>query len=400
MNPGGTLARALQPYQLAGLTLRNRIVKAATFEGRTPGGAASAELAAFHARIAQGGTGLTTVSYCAVSPDARTFDDQLYLHEGVYQGLLALADAVHAQGGAVSGQLAHCGGFKRSTPVEARRPLGPSAGINQYGLLSGVPLSGAMGPDDFTRVVRQYAESARLLQRAGFDAVEIHMGHGYLLSQFISPASNRRKDAYGGSLANRMRLPLQVLDAVRNAVGGAFPILCKINLSDGFDGGLALDECVQACRLLERGGIDAIELSGGFVSRSPMYLFGGGGSPLPAMIRSERSALHRVMLRAGGGKLFPALPYRELYFLDQARRVRDAVQTPLVYLGGAASADAIRTAFDAGFEMVALGRALLYDPDLCHHLSAQPDYVSGCTHCNECVASMALPGGTRCTVTC
>lgn len=396
MNAAGVPVQALQPTRLAGLPLRNRIVKAATFEGRTPGGQAGDELAAFHARIAQGGTALTTVSYCAVSPDARTFDDQLYVHEGVLPGLRALADGVHAHGGAVSAQLAHCGGFKRSKPVEARRPLGPSAGINQYGLLSGVPLSGAMGAADFDRVVRQYADSARLLRRAGFDAVEIHMGHGYLLSQFLSPASNRRTDQYGGTLANRMRLPLQVLQAVRNATAGDFPILCKINLSDGFDGGLTLDDCIEACRLLAAAGIDAIELSGGFVSRTPMYLFGGGGSPLPHMIRSEPSALHRMMLRVGGGRLFPGLPYRDMYFLDQARRVRDAVQVPLVYLGGASSAAAIRTALDAGFDLVALGRALLYDPDLCRKLASEPDYTSGCTHCNACVASMALPGGTRC----
>ncbi|WP_395407537.1 NADH:flavin oxidoreductase [Pseudoduganella sp. UC29_106] len=390
-------AAALQPFKLAGLTLHNRIVKAATFEGRTPGGEPGPELAAFHARFAKGGTALTTVSYCAVSPDARTFEDQLYLHEGVFGGIKALAEAVHAEGGAVSGQLAHCGGFKRNTPVEARRPLGPSGGINQYGLLSGVPLSGAMGKEDFARVVRQYGESAHLLRRAGFDALEIHMGHGYLLSQFLSPASNRRTDEYGGSLPNRMRFPLQVLAAVRAVVGDDFPILCKINLADGFDGGMTLDDCVQACRLLEQGGIDAIELSGGYVSRTPMYLFGGGGSPLPAMIRAEASSLHRLMLRLGGGKLFPSLPYRDLYFLEQARRVRDAVQVPLVYLGGASSAAHIETALAAGFDLVALGRALLYDPDLCRRLASEPEYQSGCTHCNGCVASMALPGGTRCT---
>lgn len=390
---------ALNPFRLAGLTLRNRIVKAATFEGRTPNGQPGAALTEFHARIARGGSALSTVSYCAVSPDARTFVDQMYLHEGVFDAMTTLASAVHAAGGAVSGQLAHCGGFKRSAPVEARRPLGPSRCINQYGLLSGVPFSDAMGPADMARVLRQYAESAAFLKRAGFDAVEIHLGHGYMLSQFISPATNHRTDEYGGSLANRMRLPLQVLDAVRSAVGDDFPILGKLNLSDGFEGGLTIDDSVQACRLLQERGINAIELSGGFVSRTPMYLFGGGDSPLPLMIQSEASALHRFMLRLGGGRLFPSLPYRELYFLEQARRVREAVSVPLIYLGGVSSAEAIRTILvDEGFDMVAIGRALVYDPDMTNRLRDEPDYVSGCTHCNGCVASMALPGGTRCVL--
>ncbi|MFC3106593.1 hypothetical protein ACFQAT_16195 [Undibacterium arcticum] len=130
---------ALQPFRVAGLTLRNRIVKAATFEGRTPNGQPGPDLTEFHARIARGGTALSTVSYCTVSPDARTFADQMYLHEAVFEPMVALASAVHAEGGAVSGQLAHCGAFKRSAPVESPRPLGPSRCINQYGLLSGIP---------------------------------------------------------------------------------------------------------------------------------------------------------------------------------------------------------------------------------------------------------------------
>ncbi|MFC3106594.1 tRNA-dihydrouridine synthase [Undibacterium arcticum] len=105
------------------------------------------------------------------------------------------------------------------------------------------------------------------------------------------------------------------------------------------------------------------------------------------------------MLRIGGSRLFPSLPYRDLYFLEQARQVRDAVSVPLIYLGGVSSAEGIRTVLlDEGFDMVAIGRALLYDPDMVHRLRDEPEYVSGCTHCNGCVAAMALPGGTRCVL--
>lgn len=228
------------------------------------------------------------------SPLARTFGDQMHVHEGVLESLQQLADGVHAEGGALSGQLAHCGGFSRSNPVTQRRRLAPGRGLNVYGLFNGVPLCGATSLADIERTVADYAHAAGLLQRCGFGALEIHMGHGYLVSQFISPATNRRSDAYGGTIENRMRLPLRVLAAVRAAVGAQMPLLAKINLCDGFDGGLDTTDAVHVARLLEADGIDAIVMSGGFVSRTPMFLF-RGDSPLQAMIAGEKNAAMRAM---------------------------------------------------------------------------------------------------------
>jgi len=309
--------------------------------------------------------------------------------------LRALADAVHAEGGAISGQLAHCGGFSRAKPVAQRRPLGPSAGINAYGLPVGVPFCGAMREADIERTVADYAGAARMLRRAGFDALELHMGHGYLLSQFISPATNRRSDAYGGSIVNRMRFPLQVLAAVREAVGSSVPLLAKINLADGFAGGLEPADAAQVARLLQAGGIDAIVMSGGFVSRTPMVLF-RGDSPLQAMIAAEPSAPMRWAMRLGGKHSFPALPFEPLYFLEQAQRVRDAVTVPLAYLGGVTSGEDVERLVRAGFELVCVGRALLHDPQFVNRLRDEPAHRSACTHCNLCVATLATPQGTRC----
>jgi 2,4-dienoyl-CoA reductase-like NADH-dependent reductase (Old Yellow Enzyme family) len=391
------ISTAFEPFALAGLTLRNRFIKTATFEGLTPGGRPGPELARFHRDVAAGGAALTTVAYCGVSADARTFADQMHVHEGQLEALRALADGVHAEGGAVSGQLAHCGGFSRAKPVLQRRPLGPSAGINAYGLPVGVPLCGAMRQADIERTVADYARTARLLRRAGFDALEIHMGHGYLLSQFISPATNRRSDAYGGSLENRMRFPLQVLAAVREAVGSDTPLLAKINLEDGFDGGLDTADAVQVARLLEAGGIAAIVMSGGFVSRTPMYLF-RGDSPLQAMIAAEPSAAMRWAMRLGGKHSFPALPFEPLYFLEQARRVRAAVRVPLAYLGGVTCGEDVERLMREGFELVCVGRALLHDPSFVLRLRDDGSHRSACTHCNLCVASMATPRGTHCVL--
>lgn len=396
IGPRSALARAFEPIRIAGLELRNRFVKTATFEGRTPGGQPGAALAGFHREVAAGGTALTTVAYCGVSPDARTFNDQMHVHDAILPALKALADGVHAQGGRVSGQLAHCGGFSRARPVHQRRPLGPSGGINDYGLLAGVPFKGAMTPADMARTAGDYAATARALRGVGFDAFEIHMGHGYLLSQFISPMLNRRSDAYGGSIDNRMRFPLQVLAAVRDAVGTDVPLLAKLNLADGLEGGLATDDAVRCAQRLEAGGIDAIVMSGGLVTHTSMFLF-RGASPLPGLITTEKNPLMRLAMKLTGRARFPDMPFEPLYFRDQALRVRDAVRVPLAYLGGVTSGGDVAQLMGDGFDLVCIGRALLREPRMVELMREDPGYRSPCTHCNECVSTMATPQGTRCT---
>lgn len=145
------LDRLMSPARLAGLTLRNRVIKTATFEGMCPGGVPGNDLINHHAGMARGGVGLTTVAYCGVSPDGLTFPGQMWMHAGVFPQLQRLASAVHAEGGAVSAQLAHCGYFTRNKPRNIPRPRGPSACINQYGVFSGVPFGGAMDSTDIAR---------------------------------------------------------------------------------------------------------------------------------------------------------------------------------------------------------------------------------------------------------
>lgn len=398
MTPSVAADKLFAPAHLAGLDLRNRVIKTATFEGMCPGGKPGGDLAEHHARMARGGVALTTVAYCGVSPDGLTFPDQMWMHEGIFAQLRHLASAVHREGGAVSAQLAHCGFFSRTRPLNIPRPRGPSACVNPYGLFSGVPFSGAMTAADIRKTLDEYRAAAAFVKRAGFDAIEIHMGHGYLLSQFISPATNRRGDAYGGSLENRMRLPLEVLAVVREAVGDDFPILAKLNLSDGFKGGLEIDESCRAAQMLAANGLNALVMSGGFTSRAPMYLF-RGESPLAQMIPLERNPLQRTAMKWFGGSLFASMPYAEMYFLEQARRVRQATDMPLVYLGGVSSRESLLQVMQQGFDFAAMGRALLRDPDLVRNLQVQGDaYENGCTHCNQCVASIARPGGIRCAL--
>ena len=219
-----------EPGRLGPLELRNRFIKAATYEGMSPGGLPSAALVELHRRVAAGGVAMTTVAYAAVDRDGRTFPDQLWLREEALDGLRALTRAVHEAGAKAAIQLAHCGGFSKLRPSGGGWPRGASMGWNAYGAASGLPLARAMRVDEIEALPEQFARAAGLAEEAGFDAVELHLGHGYLLSQFLSPGSNRRRDAWGGDLPGRMRLPLAVVAAVRERVGGRLAVTAKINV--------------------------------------------------------------------------------------------------------------------------------------------------------------------------
>ena len=388
---------ALTPFELAGLRLRNRVIKTATFEGMSPGGVPSAALVEHHRALAAGGVGMTTLAYVAVDARGRTFPDQMVLDEATATGLRSLTAAVHQEGAAASIQLAHCGGFSKDTSHrEHRGPAGPSRVLNRYGLMKGLIWVRAMDLDQIAAIPAQFARAARLACEVGFDALELHLGHGYLLSQFLSPATNRRRDAYGGSLANRLRLPLEVVAAVRQAVGPAVPILCKTNLRDDIRGGLELDEAVEVARALEGAGVDALVLSGGFVSHSAFYLL-RGGRPLREMIEVERDPKQKLALRLFGPAVIEAHPFEELFFLPLAREIRAAVTMPLCLLGGIVSAANLEQAMAEGFELVAMGRALLENPQLINQIAKGEVERSACTHCNVCVAEMDR-GGVRCVL--
>ncbi len=388
--------RAFTPIRLAGLTLRNRILKSATFEGMSPGGRASLALVEHHAELARGGVGLTTVAYAAVASAGRTFSEQLLIDADQVERLRPLTEAVHHHGGAASLQLAHCGGFSKLRAPGDRGPAGPSRAFNAYGSLGGLPWTRAMSETDIAEVVAAFADAAGLAKQAGFDAVEIHLGHGYLLSQFLSPAINRRTDAWGGSLANRSRLPIAVVRAVRERVGEAFPILCKTNLDDGFAGGLEIAEAIEIAKVLEAETVDALVLSAGFVSRSAFYLL-RGGRPLREMIAAERSWTQKLALALFGPLLVRPWPFTELFLLDQAKRVREAVAMPLALLGGVSSRENLATAMREGFDLVAVARALLANPAWVHELEAGVIERTRCTRCNVCIAEMDR-AGVRCVL--
>jgi 2,4-dienoyl-CoA reductase-like NADH-dependent reductase (Old Yellow Enzyme family) len=387
---------AFQPGRLGLLELRNRIIKTATFEGMVVDGLPSAGLLRHHRDLARGGVGMTTVAYCAVSPDARTFAEQMVMRAETVEPLRAVTDAIHAEGAAAMLQLGHAGGFSRNPALRLRRaPRGPSFGLNSYGLMSGIPFVWPMRERDMAAVARDFATAALRAREAGFDAVELHLGHGYLLSQFLSPACNRRRDGYGGPIASRLRFPLRVVDAVREALGPAFPVLAKTNLDDGVRDGLHVEDAIEVARALEAHGTSAIVLSGGLVARSAPFLMRGDW-PVQGMIEVETNPLQKLALRMLRPSFFRTFAFEPLFFLPLARRVRAAVRLPLVLLGGATSLDDLTTAMDQGFDFVAMGRALLHEPGLPRRWAAGETARSGCIPCNACVVEMDRPGGVVC----
>lgn len=389
-----SLEEAFQSRKLAGITLNNSFIKSATFEGMYDHGIPNQQLIDHHVSMAKGGVALTTISYGAVSRDARTFKYQMYINDESLVQLKVLAEQVHKEGGKVSIQLTHCGYFSKNT--EFKRPLAPSRVFNEYGVLSGIIFSKEMTLADLNRVANDFANSAKRIKEIGFDAIELHMGHGYLLSQFLSPWTNKRKDDYGGSIENRARFPLEVFERVQKAVGIDFPIIVKLNLSDGFKGGFTLDESSFVCKELEIRNCSLVILSGGFTSKTPFYLM-RGDVPLRGMIKNGSSWAEKITMALFGPLIIKKYSFSPNFFLDQAKEIRSQVSMPLAYLGGVDSKIGIEEILTAGFEFIALARPLIYDSNFLLKLKSGQITKSDCTRCNECIVEMDR-GGVRCTI--
>jgi 2,4-dienoyl-CoA reductase-like NADH-dependent reductase (Old Yellow Enzyme family) len=376
--------------RLGPVPLRNRLVKAATFEGRTPRGQVTDALVEFHREVARGGVGLTTVAYCAVAPEGRVHRHCLVLDADAARDLRRLTDAVHADGAAVSAQIGHAG-LVADARSNGARSLAPSTRFSP-------PAKGvvpAATRDDLDRVRADFARAARCAVDAGFDAVEVHLGHGYLLSSFLSPRLNRRRDGYGGDIGGRARYPREVVRAVRDAVGDRIAVTAKLNMTDGVAGGLWLDDSIEVARMLQADGtVDAIELTGGSSLQNAMYFF-RGEVPLREMLDTQPVYV-RPMMRLLAPKLFPGYPFEEGFFLSYARQFRAAVDLPLIYLGGVNRRSTAESVLGEGFEFVAMARALLREPDL--PLAWQKgDRDEGlCVHCNKCMPTIYT--GTRCVL--
>ncbi|HEX6165226.1 MAG TPA: NADH:flavin oxidoreductase [Acidimicrobiales bacterium] len=376
------------PAKLGPITLRNRIIKAATFEGLTRDHVVNDALIDFHRKVAAGGVGMTTLAYCAVSPDGCGTPNELVLTPEAAPGLARFAEAVRAEGAAVSAQLGHAGAVAAGTGLPG---LSPSPVFSPLAMKR----TKAVTVDQIRRIIGDFASGARLLADAGFDAVELHFGHGYLPSEFLSPRLNKRTDDWGGSLEHRARLLREIATAVRGAVGGRVAVLAKLNMADGVRGGLWLDDSVPVARMLQDdGALDAIELTVGSSLQNPMYFF-RGEAPVAEMARTMPKAI-RPAFRVFGKAFLHEYPFEEAYLLPYARQFRAALTMPLVLLGGVNRLETVTGALAEGFDFVAMARALLREPDLVNRWQAGVTHESLCVHCNKCMATIYR--GTRCVL--
>lgn len=369
------------PGKIGPLTLRNRTIRAAAYEGMCPGNAPSEQLFNYHTAVAAGGIGMTNIAYAAVTQSGLSFERQLWMRPEIIPGLRRLTDAIHKEGAAASIQLGHCGNMSHKR-ICGCTPVGASSGFNLYS----PTLVRGLNPSELPAMAKAYGSAVNLARKAGMDAVEIHAGHGYLISQFLSPYTNHRRDEYGGSLDNRMRFMKMCMAEVMKAAGSDMAVTVKMNMRDGFKGGMEIDECLEVARTLQdECGVHALVLSGGFVSRAPMYVM-RGTMPIRTLTHYMDWGYLPIGVRMVGKYMIPSVPFKEAYFLEDALKFRKALHMPLIYVGGLIARDKIEEVLNDGFEFVAMARALVNDPAFVNRMKSDEHARVDCGHSNYCVA--------------
>ena len=373
------------PMRIGPVTLRNRVIRSAAFENMAYGNSPSQDLYDYHVAVARGGVGMTTLAYASVNRSGLSFDGQLWMREAIVPGLKRITDAVHAAGAKCSIQLGHCGNMTHRATCGCM-PVGASSGFNLYSptFVRGLRVA------EIDALVEDFGHAVNLARESGFDCVEIHAGHGYLISQFLSPYTNHRRDEYGGSLENRMRLMQRVIRRVLEAAGNDLGVIVKMNMHDGFRRGMQEAECLEVARELERLGVHAIVLSAGFVSKAPMEVMRGAMPIRTLAYYMDRRKFWwlKAMLHLVGRQMIPTVPYTEGYFLEDAKKFRAAVKLPLIYVGGLVSRQKMEEVLDAGFQGLQVARALVHDTEFVNKLRSGEIDRSPCGHSNYCIGRM------------
>ncbi len=379
------------PGKLGPVTLRNRVIKAATSEGRSPDGLVTDDLIEFHRTFSRGGVGMTTVAYCCVSPEGASAPGQIVMSRVAVPGLRKLADAVHKDGAAISAQLGHAGvvAQKRLTGVTS---VAPSRFINP----ASMSYCREITRDEIRIVIDQFGDAAQVAVDSGFDAVELHFGHLYLPSSFLSPMINHRRDDYGGDIDNRSQFVREIAERVRDVVGQRIAVTAKLNMDDGLPGGIWIDEALRTAQLLDADAtLDAIELTQGSSVFKPMYLFRGD-----VPVKEFAAVMPRPMrtgVRVIGKWAMGNYPYEDLYMLAAARQfVPVMTSTKLILLGGITNREHLQTGMGEGFDFLGMARALLREPDLVNRMKADSGVRSRCTHNNKCMVTVF--GRTHCVL--
>ena len=363
------MTELFEPTVLNNMRLANRFVRSATWEGlATPEGYATDGLTKVLTDLARGKVGLIITSHAYVSPEGQAAPGQLGIYtDGHVPSLKDTVDKVHDAGGKIALQISHGGRYALKFPDVVR--IGPST-IESRGEIQ----CREMTEGDILSMVSHFAQAARRAKSAGFDALQIHAAHGYLVSQFLSPYSNKRTDSYGGPVRNRARFLLEVVRVTRREVGDGFPLLVKLNSQEFLEGGYTVDDMLEVASLLEEAGIDAIEMSGG------NHVEGIFGEFFPA-----RKAKPRMEEKP--------------YYLDEARRYKEQIRVPLMLVGGIRSLEWARRVLSDGYaDYVSLCRPLIREPGLIERWQSGDVAKATCVSDNGCFKPALEGKGLYCTV--
>ena len=360
------MSKPFEPIAINGMEIPNRFFRSATWEAMAADdGAVTPRLIHTMKELADGGIGLIISGHAYILPEGQAGPWQLGIYKDeLIDGLREMTEAVHDSGGKIVAQLAHAG-THAAEQLSGHTPMA----VSVFEGLADAPKT-EITREYIDTLSKAFADAAVRAKTAGFDGVQIHSAHGYLLSQFLSPYYNRREDAYGGSIENRARIHLEVLSAVRQAVGDDYPILIKLNCRDFTDEGLSLEDSIAAVKMFEEGGLDALELSGGVVT--------GAGKSLPSRtgIKSEE---------------------KEAYFREEARSFKNNIGMPLILVGGMRSYSVIREVIESGTaDLVSLARPLIREPDLVNRWKAGDLRKAECNSDNLCFGPALKGEGIYC----
>lgn len=379
------------PFQLGPITLRNRFIRSAAFENMCKDNKATQQLEDYHVSVARGGVGMTTVAYCAVDQSGVSFNGQLVVCEDTKASLKKLTAAIHAEGAKAAVQLGHCGNMTHFYTCHCM-PVSASNGFNLYS----PTIHRRLKVEEIHMLVKKFGEAVDFCRECGFDCIEIHAGHAYLISQFISKRTNHRHDQYGGSFENRLRFLNEVLDEVMLHAGNDMAVVVKTNMWDDCWRGTTIEDGLQVARAILKHKVHGLVLSGGTVSASPMTIL-GGAMPIKTLAHYMPMKsfwwLKAALLSGAGRMMIPTVPFKELYFMDKAKIFQRELagelgDTTLIYVGGVQSGDNCETIMREGFELFQIAHVLIKDPEFVNHVKANQKYHAGCGRSNYCVGRM------------
>ena len=359
------MSKLFEPSEINGMKLSNRFVRSATWEGMAADdGACTPKLIDLMSGLAKGGVGLIISSHAYVLKEGQAGPWQLGIYKDeLVPGIQDMTAAVHQNGGKIVMQLAHAGYFAHPKLI-GQTPLAPS---NAEGI-SKTPRN-EMSLEDIRNVIGAFEAAAIRAKAAGFDGVQIHCAHGYLLSQFLSPAFNQRNDEYGGDIQNRARIVLQVFERIRQAVGEDYPVLIKINCQDFIENGLSPEDSLETAKMLAAAGIDAIELSGGVLISKKL-------SPSRLGIKSED---------------------QEAYFQEYAKEFKRQIDIPLLLVGGNRSYSVAERLVEEGIaDYISMSRPFIREPNLINRWKSGDLSKATCVSDSMCFVPAQKGEGVYC----